>query len=203
MTNGKSWSREHEMFTFLTSSDNMCLCVHPKGRPFRSLHQTKKLETPMLVGKDVASASLRSAHVSPAWLTRSTLSMACCDPNPTVALVSITEVCLDKLRASDHRANTSRFKKQAAHFAAADYFKLLFTTNHCGRQENFDLREQAKWKLERAIRVGIDAKRWDAVGVAAFALGELLGGDDPMIAAGALMLHQVCAADARRVPAAI
>lgn len=42
-----------------------------------------------------------------------------------------------------------------------------------------------------AIRLAIAAKQWDAAGVAAFALGELLGGEDAVVAAGALMLHQV------------
>lgn len=37
----------------------------------------------------------------------------------------------------------------------------------------------------------IASKRWDAVGVAAFALGELLGGNDAPTAAAALMLYQV------------
>lgn len=37
-------------------------------------------------------------------------------------------------------------------------------------------------------------KRWDAAGVAAFALAEMLGGDDAPTAAAALMLHQVCSA---------
>lgn len=58
-------------------------------------------------------------------------------------------------------------------------------------QEGFDLLEQARWKLERAVEVAISAKRWDAAGVAAFALAEVLGGDDAPAAAGALMLHQV------------
>lgn len=61
----------------------------------------------------------------------------------------------------------------------------------CRFQENFDIRAQARWKLERAIDEATKAKRWDALGVAAFALGELLGGDDAVTAAGALMLHQV------------
>ena len=59
-------------------------------------------------------------------------------------------------------------------------------------QEGFDLREQARWKLERAVEAAIAAKRWDAAGVAAFALAEVLGGDDSPAAVGALMLHQVC-----------
>lgn len=59
-------------------------------------------------------------------------------------------------------------------------------------QEGFDLREQARWKLERAVEAAIAAKRWDAAGVAAFALAEVLGGDDSPAAVGALMMHQVC-----------
>lgn len=35
------------------------------------------------------------------------------------------------------------------------------------------------------------AKRWDAASVAAFALAEMLGGDDASAAVAALMLHQV------------
>lgn len=58
-------------------------------------------------------------------------------------------------------------------------------------QEGFDLRKQARWKLERAVEAAITTKRWDAAGVAAFALAEVLGGDDSPAAAGALMLHQV------------
>eukprot|EP00903_Cladosiphon_okamuranus_P014428 g13389.t1 len=61
-------------------------------------------------------------------------------------------------------------------------------------QEGFDLREQARWKLERAVEAALSAKRWDAAGVAAFALAELLGGDDSPTAAKALMLHQSCRA---------
>lgn len=61
----------------------------------------------------------------------------------------------------------------------------------CRFQENFDIRAQARWKLERSIGEATKAKRWDALGVAAFALGELIGGDDTVTAAGALMLHQV------------
>lgn len=38
------------------------------------------------------------------------------------------------------------------------------------------------------------AKRWDAASVAAFALAEMLGGDDASATAAALMLHQVRAA---------
>lgn len=59
-------------------------------------------------------------------------------------------------------------------------------------QEGFNLREQARWKLERAVEAAVTAKRWDAAGVAAFALAEVLGGDDSPASAGALMLHQVC-----------
>lgn len=58
-------------------------------------------------------------------------------------------------------------------------------------QEGCDLREQAKWKLERATEAAIAAKRWDAAGIASFSLAELIGGDDAVVAAGALMLHQV------------
>lgn len=58
-------------------------------------------------------------------------------------------------------------------------------------QEEFDLHDQARWKLQRAVESSIASKRWDAVGVAAFALGELLGGDDTPTAAAALMLYQV------------
>ena len=58
-------------------------------------------------------------------------------------------------------------------------------------QEGCDLREQAKWKLERATKVAMAAKRWDAAGVASFAQAEVLGSDDAIVAAGALMLHQV------------
>ena len=58
-------------------------------------------------------------------------------------------------------------------------------------QEGGDLREQAKWKLERATEAAIAAKRWDATGVASFALAEVVGEDDAVVAAGALMLHQV------------
>lgn len=58
-------------------------------------------------------------------------------------------------------------------------------------QEGYDLREQARWKLERAAEAAVAAKRWDAAGVAAFALAEVLGGDDSPATAGALMLHQV------------
>ncbi|CAM9187724.1 unnamed protein product [Sphacelaria rigidula] len=61
-------------------------------------------------------------------------------------------------------------------------------------EENFDIRAQARWKLERSIDEATKAKRWDALGVAAFALGELIGGDDTVTAAGALMLHQSCRA---------
>lgn len=62
-------------------------------------------------------------------------------------------------------------------------------------QEDSDLRMQARWKLERAIDQALAGKRWDAAGVAGFALGELLGGDDATVAAAALMLHQVCVSD--------
>lgn len=58
-------------------------------------------------------------------------------------------------------------------------------------QETFDLRGQARWKLENELNEALAGKHWDAVGVAAFALGELLGMEDPMVAAGSLMLHQV------------
>lgn len=58
-------------------------------------------------------------------------------------------------------------------------------------QEEFDLHDQARWKLERAVETSIASKRWDAVGVAAFALGELLGGNDTPTTAAALMLYQV------------
>lgn len=58
-------------------------------------------------------------------------------------------------------------------------------------QEDVDLHTQARWKLEKAVDGAVSAKRWDAAGVAAFALGELLGGDDAVAAVGALMLHQV------------
>lgn len=58
-------------------------------------------------------------------------------------------------------------------------------------KEGDDLREQSKWKLERATEAAITAKRWDAAGVASIALAEVLGGDDAVVAAGALMLHQV------------
>ncbi|CAM9766287.1 unnamed protein product, partial [Ectocarpus sp. 8 AP-2014] len=61
-------------------------------------------------------------------------------------------------------------------------------------QEGFDLREQARWKLEQAMEAAVAAKRWDAAGVAAFALAEMLGGDDASAAAAALMLHQSCRA---------
>lgn len=57
-------------------------------------------------------------------------------------------------------------------------------------QEEFDTREQARWKLERAVEMAVAAKRWDAAAVSSFALGELLGGDDSAAAVGALMLHQ-------------
>lgn len=58
-------------------------------------------------------------------------------------------------------------------------------------QEGGDLCEQAKWKLERATVAAIATKRWDAAGVASFALAEVVGGGDAVVAAGALMLHQV------------
>lgn len=57
-------------------------------------------------------------------------------------------------------------------------------------QEEFDIREQARWKLERAIEMAVAAKRWDAAAVSSFALGDLVGGDDSAAAVGALMLHQ-------------
>lgn len=53
------------------------------------------------------------------------------------------------------------------------------------------MREQARWKLERAVEMAVAAKRWDAAAVSSFALGELVGGDDSAAAVGALMLHQV------------
>ncbi|CAM9480513.1 unnamed protein product [Ectocarpus sp. 13 AM-2016] len=64
-------------------------------------------------------------------------------------------------------------------------------------QEGFELREQARWKLEQAMETAVAAKRWDAAGVAAFALAEMLGGDDASAAAAALMLHQSCRARGR------
>ncbi|CAM9765355.1 unnamed protein product, partial [Ectocarpus sp. 4 AP-2014] len=64
-------------------------------------------------------------------------------------------------------------------------------------QEGFDLREQARWKLEQAMEAAVAAKRWDAASVAAFALAEMVGGDDASAAAAALMLHQSCRARGR------
>lgn len=58
-------------------------------------------------------------------------------------------------------------------------------------QEGYDLREQARWKLERATEMAVASKRWDAAGVSSFALAEMVGGDDALVAVGALMLHQV------------
>ncbi|CAM9269015.1 unnamed protein product [Scytosiphon promiscuus] len=64
-------------------------------------------------------------------------------------------------------------------------------------QEGFNLREQARWKLARAMETAVAGKRWDAAGAAAFALAEMLGGNDAPSAAAALMLHQSCRARER------
>ena len=79
-------------------------------------------------------------------------------------------------------------------FATEQAEPIQTTASHKLQQEGFDLREQARWKLERSVEAAVSAKRWDAAGVAAFALAEVLGGDDPLPAAAALMLLQVCQA---------